>query len=395
MSRELRIERSLPKFAAAKVAGLLSPGRGSSYGPLSLVNADPLDLPADGWLTIKPRLAGICGSDLSTIDGNASRYFEPIVSFPFVPGHEVVADADIDGISHRVVLEPVLGCATRGINPMCASCTAGNLGNCERIAFGTIEPGLQSGFCCDTGGGWSQSMLAHVSQLHVLPADLSDEDAALIEPAACAIHAALRGAFTSGETVAVLGAGTLGLLTVAALRAFTPVENIIVAARYPHQVALAKKFGADNTCPTPELARLIRSFTGSMAYGNQLTGGVDAVIDCVGDSASLTQSLAITKPRGQVVVVGMPAKVSLELTTLWHRETSLVGAYAYGTETMHDGVQRRTFEMAIELASTAHLGRLLTATYPLNEYKDAIEHAANAGKRGAVKIAFDMRQVAK
>jgi threonine dehydrogenase-like Zn-dependent dehydrogenase len=391
MSKALQIDRALARFAAARLAGMLAPGRGGSYGPLSLVNADPLAVPGAGWTTIRPRLAGICGSDLSTIDATASRYFEPIVSFPFVPGHEVVADADIDGTQRRVVLEPVLGCATRGITPMCPSCTAGNLGNCERIAFGILEPGLQSGFCCDTGGGWSQAMLAHHSQLHVLPDSMSDEDAVLIEPAACAIHAALRGGFSGGETVAVLGAGTLGLLTVAALRTFTPVDRIVVAARYPHQVSLAKTFGADATCPTPELARLIRSMTNSMAIGNQLTGGADAVLDCVGDSASLAQCLAITKPRGQVIVVGMPAKVNLELTTLWHRETSLVGAYAYGTERVANGATRRTFDMAIELAESAKLGQLLSATYPLDEYKDAIEHAATAGRRGAVKIAFDLR----
>ena len=58
----------------------------------------------------------ICGSDLSTIDGHSSRYFEPIVSFPFTPGHEVVGDLD-DGT--RAVLIPVLSCVTRGIDPVC------------------------------------------------------------------------------------------------------------------------------------------------------------------------------------------------------------------------------------------------------------------------------------
>jgi threonine dehydrogenase-like Zn-dependent dehydrogenase len=390
--KALQIDRKVAKFAAARVAGLIAPGLGGRFGPLELTDVDPPELPGPGWQVIHPRLAGICGSDLSTIDGVASRYFEPIVSFPFTPGHEVVADA---AGGRRVVLEPVLGCVTRGLDPVCAACARGDLGNCERLAFGVIDPGLQTGFCCDTGGGWGASMIAHESQLHDVPEGMGDEDAVLVEPTACAVHAALRAGCTGGETVVVLGAGTLGLLTVAALRHLTPVERIIVAARYPHQIRVARELGADATASSDELARLVRSMTGSMAYGDQLTGGCDVVIDCVGDSGSLAQSLAIVKPRGRVVVVGMPANVELELTTLWHRETELVGAYAYGTEHLANGDDAptavRTFDLAFRLAHDLHLGRLLTETYRLTDYRAAIEHAAAAGRRGAVKIAFDLR----
>jgi len=390
--KALQIDRKLARFAAARIAGALNPGGGAAYGPLELVDIDAPALPGPGWSIIKPRLAGICGSDLSTVDGTASRYFEPLVSFPFVPGHEVVADATTtDGASRRVVLEPVLGCVARAISPVCASCARGDLGNCERLAFGCVDAGLQTGFCCDTGGGWGTSMVAHESQLHDVPDDLSDEDAVLVEPAACAIHGALRAEPEDGHTIALIGAGTLGLLTLAALHRYAPEARIVVAARYPEQVRLAKEFGATAVCTSDELPRVIRSLTGSMAYGNQLTGGCDTVVDCVGNDASIAQSLAIVRPRGRVVLVGMPGRVKLELTTLWHRETQLVGAYAYGTETLPDGGRSRTFDLAFDLARTAGLGRLLTQTYSLSDYRDAIEHAANAGRRGAVKIAFDLR----
>ena len=178
--KALRYDRKPLKYAAAHVAGALAPGGGARLGPLRLADVDPVELPGPGWVRIRPRLAGICGSDLATIDGLSSRYFEPIVSFPFVPGHEVVADTADD---RRVVLEPVLGCVARGIDPPCPACARGDLGNCERLAFGHLEPGLQSGFCADTGGGWSTFMVAHESQLHSVPDDFDDDAAVMVEPA--------------------------------------------------------------------------------------------------------------------------------------------------------------------------------------------------------------------
>jgi len=387
--KALEFDRKLLRFAAAHVAGSVLPGRGATVGPLRLTDVDPFPLPGPGWTQIRPRLAGICGSDLATIDGMASRYFEPIVSFPFVPGHEVVADTD-DG--SRVVLEPVLGCVARGISPPCPACARGDLGNCERLAFGHLEPGLQSGFCADTGGGWSTFMVAHESQLHRVPDDMDDDDAVMVEPTACGVHAARRAGVADGDVVVVLGAGTLGLVSVAALRQYTGAGTVVAAAKHPVQRALAVELGADTVCEPDEVPRLVRRITGSMAYGDQLTGGADAVLDCVGSEMSIQQSLALVKPRGRVTLVGMPAVVKLNLTTLWHRETELAGAYAYGTEVLSSGERRRTFDLAFELVRAARLGRLVSATYPLADYKAAIEHAASAGRRGAVKVAFDMRQ---
>ncbi len=387
--KALEFDRKIERFAAAHPAGSVLPGRGATVGPLRLADVDPVVLPGPGWVRIRPRLAGICGSDLATIDGMSSRYFEPIVSFPFVPGHEVVADTDAGG---RAVLEPVLGCVARGISPTCSACARGDLGNCERVAFGHLEPGLQSGFCADTGGGWSTFMVAHESQLHAVPDDMDDDAAVMVEPTACAVHAALRARVADGDVVVVLGAGTLGLLSVAALRRYTGAGTIVGAAKHPVQRTLAAELGADSVCEPDELPRLVRRITGSMAYGDQLTGGADGVLDCVGSDASIRQSLAIVKPRGRVTLVGMPAVVKLNLTTLWHRETEIAGAYAYGTETLAAGERRRTFELAFELVRAAQLGRLVSATYPLADYKAAIEHAASAGRRGSVKIAFDMRQ---
>lgn len=380
MSR-LQFSRKPARFAAARLAGALVPGRGASVGPLSLEPDESLPLPTPEWVRLRPRLSGICGSDLALVDGTAAAYFDPIVSYPFTPGHEVVADV-VDS-DRRVVVIPVLSCEIRGITPVCHACEHGHIHLCERVAFGhVLEPGLQTGFCADTGGGWSTEMVAHPSQLVDVPDSLSDEAAVMIEPTACAVHAAQR--YTGKETV-IIGAGTVGLLTLAAITATRDRDRtgpVVVAARYPDQKRLAKELGADHVCSPDEMPRWVRTATSSLVFGDQLTCGAQHVIDCVGSSSSLQQALQVVAPGGEVQVVGMPGNVSLELTSLWHRETAIRGCYAY---------TRPDFDAAVDLVGRLDLGRLVTATYPLRDYTDAIAHAAQAGRRGAVKIAFDLR----
>lgn len=377
--RALVFERSLPRYAAAAVAGRLKPGGGAKVGPLRLADVDEPALPGPSWVRVHPRLAGICGSDLATIDGKSSRYFEPIVSFPFVPGHEIVGELD-DGT--RVVVMATLTCGARGIDPVCDECATGRTNRCERIAFGHLEPGLQTGFCTDTGGGWSQTLVAHESQLVPVPDDLSDEDAVMIEPLACA----LNGVPGTGST-AVIGSGTLGLLAIAAAchRTGDGLGHPLVAtAKHPEQHRWALALGADRVVAPGELERAVRAepSNSAMVVGDQLTDGFATVVDCVGSEQSIAQALRVVAPGGTVRLVGMPGRVSVDLTSLWHREVSLQGAYAY---------TRAHFDEAIEVVRRLGLGRLVSATYPLDRYQEAIDHAANAGSRGAVKIAFDLR----
>lgn len=378
--KALEFRRDVPRFAAARIAGGVIAGKGATTGPLHLTDTDVPILPGGDWATVRPRLAGICGSDLATVDGKSSRYFEPIVSFPFIPGHEIVGDLDDDS---RVVVIPVLSCVVRGIDPVCAACAAGRTNHCERIAFGHLEPGLQTGYCADTGGGWSTQLVAHTSQLVAVPDGLSDEAAVMIEPSACAVHAAGVVATLGPSSIAVVGAGTLGLLTIAALHARRLDASLLATAKYPEQKQFANLLGADRTVAPGELTRAVRTTSGSFVLGGQqLTGGVDVVVDCVGSAESLHQSLAVVAPGGTVVLVGMPGPVTVDLTSLWHRETAIRGCYAY---------TRTDFTDAVALVASADLGRLVSATYPLSRYREAIEHAASAGRRGAVKIAFDLR----
>jgi threonine dehydrogenase-like Zn-dependent dehydrogenase len=106
------------------------------------------------------------------------------------------------------------------------------------------------------------------------------------------------------------------------------------------------------------------------------------VVDCVGSPESIAQALRIAAPGATIHTVGMPGVTTVDLTPLWQREVALRGAYAY---------RRADFDTALALVADLDLGRLVTATYPLRRYEDAIAHAAAAGARGAVKIAFDLR----
>jgi threonine dehydrogenase-like Zn-dependent dehydrogenase len=370
------------------IAARFRPGAGGTVGPLSLIDDAAPDLPTEDWVRVWPRLAGICGSDLSTIDGHASRYFEDFVSFPFVPGHEVVADT-ADG--RRVVLEPVLGHTCRGFEPPFEGASPADGNDYRHLTCGHLEPGLQTGFCESTGGGWSTEFVAHPSQLHDVPDWMSDELAVTIEPVAGGVHAALRANVKDGETVAVIGAGAMGLVTVAALRHFTNPDSIMIGAKYPVQKDLAAEFGADVVCAPGELARAVRRATGSFMVGPRLSGGADVVIDAVGSQESIESAISMCRPRGRVVLLGMPGVVELDLTALWHRETELIGTYTYGTETLPDGRIASAFALALELAGKVPFDRLVSATYPLVRYREALIHAAEAGSRGAVKVAFDMR----
>ena len=379
--RALLFERKVAKFAAARVAGVVAgPGRGSRVGPLRLADIDEPELPGPGWVRVRPRLAGVCGSDLATIDAKSSRYFEPIVSFPFVPGHEIVGELD-DG--SRVVILSTLTCASRGFNPPCDECGRGATNLCERTAFGHVSAGLQTGFCEDTGGGWGVSMVAHESQLVPVPDDLTDEQAVMVEPTACAIHALGTTPPNAGDAIhAVIGSGTLGLLTIAAHSRVVDSTAVIATAKHPDQRRWAKELGATTVVEPGALERTIRTATRSFRVGDQVTGVAEVVYDCVGSPDSIAQALSIVGPGGHIAMVGMPGVTTLDLTPLWHREVTLKGSYAY---------TRADFVAAIELVRDLDLGRLVTATYTLDRYNDAITHAAEAGRRGAVKIAFDLR----
>ena len=362
----------------------------SALSMLKLGDVPEPELPAPGWLRVMPILSGICGSDLAAIGGHASLYLDPLTSYPFVPGHEVVGTLD-DGT--RVVVEPALGCAVRGVEPPCPRCAEGRPGLCYNVTEGPLKVGLQTGYCADTGGGWGEVLVAHPSQIHALPSTLPDEAAVLIEPFACCVHAALRGGATKDDVVVVSGAGTIGLLTVAAVRLFTPPRRLIAVAKHPVQRDLARKLGADQVVAPDDVFQRVRFATAARRLEGMnrplLLGGADVTFECVGRADSLNDAVRYTREGGTVVAVGMPGEEKVDWAPIWQRELTVTGAYAYGAEARRKG--KRTFALALEAAGEMHLEELTGPLFGLGEYRDAIAYAMSAGRLGAVKVAFDLR----
>jgi threonine dehydrogenase-like Zn-dependent dehydrogenase len=386
----LQYLRSIPAFAVVKAAGGRPDVATSALSMLRLGDIPEPVLPASAWVRVRPSVSGICGSDLAAIGGHVSLYLDPLTSYPFVPGHEVAGILD-DG--SRVVIEPALGCVVRGIDPPCPRCAEGRPGLCYNVTDGPIDVGLQTGYCADTGGGWGEVLVAHPSQVHAVPDSLSDEAAVLVEPLACCIHAALRGGATKDDVVVVSGAGTIGLLTIAAVKAFTPPRRLIAIAKHPTQRDLARKLGADKVVPPSEVYQRVRFETAARRLEglnrSLLLGGADITFECVGRADSLNDAVRFTREGGTVVAVGMPGEEKVDWAPIWQRELTVMGAYAYGAEPKQKG--RKTFELALEAAGGMHLEELTGPLFGLGDYRDAIAYAMSAGRLGAVKVAFDLR----
>jgi len=398
----LRYSKSVPRYllmraGAKRVKGLET----SRFSPLRLEEIPEPPLPTPEWVLIKPLLSGICGSDLGTLSSENSPYFSPITSPPFVLGHEVVGVVAEDKgdfrAGERVVLEPALGCAVRGVDPPCRYCASGRHALCVNVAKGDIAPGIQTGFCRDTGGGWSEgTLVAHPSQLHRVPGDVSDEAAAAIEPLACAVHAALKTSPGADETALVIGAGPVGLFVVAALKKLTRVGRLICVAKHDRQRKEALRLGADEVVHPKETYTALPAMLGTELYKPELgkpvvMGGADRVFECVGSSGTMEDAARLARPGGEVSLVGMPpARSCLDLTALWYKEVSLAGSYAYGVEEC-GGERIKSFQLALRLAPEIGLETMVGPHFRLHDYGEAIAAARAAGRNGHVRIVFDLR----
>ena len=399
--KSVYFERSMPRVLTTLALKRLT--KRAIFAPSSPVRADdldPLTLPGEAWVKLANRMCGICGSDLHLVHVD----IDPMVHPAALPGydriylgHEVVSEVEEAGsevtgleIGSRVIMKSrFLGatCHSQQLEPVCVHCEAGNYGLCVNQSAGV---GAR-----DVGVGWSEGYTAHQSEVWPVPDSLSDLEAAMVEPLACGVRAVLRHPPAPGGSALVLGSGTIGLGTIQALATIAPDANLYATARYPHQQAEARRYGA--TILEGELFEAASSVTGAKRYvgdfGNTtMLGGFDVVYDCVGSETTVEQSLRLARAGGAVVMVGISLhKLKVDLTPTWHQEVTLLGSMAHGQESWQ-GESVSTFELTARWLSAGKLSAdgLVTHVFALDDWKEALRTAVDK-RSGSIKVVFDFR----
>lgn len=392
--------------------------RNLSVTPMRLMDVDDARPLRPDWLVVAPRLVGICGSDskqalLDFGPEDADSAMAALCSFPQVMGHEVVGHVVELGpkatgfeVGQRVVLNPWLACAARGVEPECPSCRAGDYSLCHNFTAGTISRGIHTGVSSDATGGYAELMPAHSSMLFPVPDSLSDEEAVLADPFSVSLHAITRHPPPPNGKVLVYGAGSLGSTSVAILRMLYPDVEVAVVARFEAQAALARTLGAsvvvspeDRLGVIEELARWSggRLVTGGlMAEGLGLPmchpGGIDVVYDTVGKPETFEVGVRLLKARGTLVKSGFHGPGRWEWSPLYFKEISWVGSNAFGLEEV-EGRRAHGIEHYLGLAAAGRidLTGMLTHTFRLSEWRQAFAALADQAHSGAIKVTIDHR----
>ena len=397
---------TIPRYAFSMAAGVFT--RKAYYSALSNIVLREVDEPrllSENWVKIKTRYSGICGSDMNLILLRDSPSSSPFVSFPVTLGHEnsgrvVEVGENVTDIKvgDRVVVDPILSCVPREISEPCRFCRSGDVSLCENFRAGIASPGFSIGYCRDTGGGWSESFVAHKSQVIRLPDNVSFENAALIDAFCSALHPVIRNYPKDDDTCLVMGAGVIGLSVVASLRALGSSAKIVVLAKYPHQAALARSYGADAVVCLKEdpdyfqaLAEILDGELLKPIIGKRIMeGGADVVFECVGSATSIDDSLRFTRAGGKVVLVGLASyPKGIDWTPIWLNEITVKGSYWCGGE-HYLRKNTTTYKVAVSLLEEGKvsLEQLLTHKFRVEDYKEAIEANLNKSRTGLIKSAF-------
>ncbi len=403
------IENEWARLAATRVLGAFSPRAFvGALAPIRLRELPDPELPADDWVVLRTRLCGICGSDAKQVfmDGGIDNPMTALISFPQVLGHEVVGEVERVGpaverlrVGERVVLNPWLSCAPRGL-PLCAWCRQGEYAQCRNFTRGHLAPGIHHGNSAGATGGFATRLAAHESQCLRVPDDVSDEAAVLADPFAVSLHAVLRQPPAEGGTALVYGCGTLGLLSIAILRALHPATRVLAVARFPHQAELARRLGAERVLPhrpTRALVEAIAEATGAELQEPwrglpMLNGGVDVSYDSVASAETLEVGVRVAAPRSRIVLTGVARPRRFEWTPVYFKEIALVGSNAFGVEGF-EGRRQHAIEWYLEWVRTRGIDATAIEThrFRLGDWAPALLACFDQGRSGAVKVLFDFR----
>jgi threonine dehydrogenase-like Zn-dependent dehydrogenase len=385
---------------------------GLARTPMRLTDMDDPGFLLPDWVVTRPRLTGICGSDSKQVFGDWGEVQSPDnpmkawFSMPQVLGHEVVADVvalgpEAEGleIGDRVLLNPWLSCAPRGVSPVCPACANGDLSLCWSYGVGPIAPGIHTGTSKDATGGYATLMPAHDSMLFKVPDEVPDELAVFADPFAVSLHAVVRNPPPPGGRAMVYGAGALGTCATAILRALHPDVEVLVVARFDAQAELARRLGATVIGHEPALRVIEEAAAWSggvlqVADGLPMAfpGGIDVVYDTVGKRETFEVGARVARARGRIVKAGVHGPTYWEDTPLYFKELTFVGSNAFGFEEL-DGVRQHGIAHYLDLVGDGRvdLSGMLTHRFALDAWRDAFAALATQDRSGAIKVAFDFR----
>jgi L-iditol 2-dehydrogenase len=315
------------------------------YAPESIrLIETPRPSPGADEILVATAIVGVCGSDLHAYHGR-----HPFIRLPVVPGHEfagtvVEVGSDVDGFvpGQRVTVEPSLVCGH------CYNCTLGRYNICEQLQV----------IGCQTTGAMGEYITVPAAKTILLPEDVTWDQAALAEPLAVGVHAVRVAQISPGADVLILGAGTIGLMTLQAAKALG-AGRVMVTDLRQDRLSLALKLGADEAfdpTKTDLAARLGESLGPQRA---------DAVIECVGVAATAREAIRVARKGTRIVLAGVfEEEVSVNLGLVQDRELELVGTLMYTDD---------DFGMALEMLRD---GRAVAE--PLITHRFSLEQAALA-----------------
>ncbi len=310
----------------------------------------PNPIPGPGQVVVDVHTAGICGTDIHATQG----------LFPWTPpmvmGHEytgVVREVG-RGVSRRLVGRPVACEPSYGCGD-CAECAAGRVSQCPR---------------CTRVGGFAERVALPACCVHPLPSGLDPVTAALTEPAACCLAGLETYRMPRGATVLVIGGGIMGLLTMVIARR-RGARRLILSDPIDERRQLARRLGA--TVVIDPRRESLHERVMALTRGR----GADVVCEAVGNPKLVAEATVLTKPTGQLQLVGVNPKGSQFPVDLWDlhfRELRISGAFGRGT----------AFRRALALMPKLGVKRLITARFPLEQIGAAFAHARAA--RGAKTV---------
>ena len=315
----------------------------------------------DDDVLVRSGVVGICGSDLhyylsENVGGER-------ISYPFIPGHECAGTVEKVGQAvsrvkrgDQVVIEPAVSCGR------CDQCLAGRPHTCRSLLF--------LGHYGELTGGMAEFCLAPERNCVPLPRELDLVRGALAEPLSIAVYAADLAGRVEGKRSAILGAGPIGLCVALALRT-KGAGPLYVTEKVEARLAAARKVGAD-WAGNPDRGDIVAEILAHEPLG------LDVVFECCGDQAALDQGVALLKPGGTLVVVGIPveARVSFPSAKVRRKEIRIQNVRR----------QNRCLEKSVEWirAGLVQVDFLATHTFPLAAAREAYETAA-ARRDGVLK----------